>query len=93
MRNTRPFDVSVPRITDGSEPSTRLRTEEFELCWMKRVISPVPIEKPCQLMTAPGLLVMLRVLPCCAIDTWPLTTCGPTGFACACGSHAQDADE
>ena len=36
---------------------TRLRTLEAALCWMKHVVSLAPIEKPCQLIIAPGLLV------------------------------------
>src|SRR3989338_4523262 len=47
---------------------------------MKRVASFAPTEKPCQLMIAPGLLVMLSVLPCCAMTT-PLATLAPIGLA------------
>src|SRR5262249_29303460 len=87
MRNTLPLDVSVPSNSDGSGPTTRLRTLDAAFCWMKRVVSPPAIENPCQLMMAPGLLVMLSVAPCWEIATWPLTTCGPTGLPCAAGSH------
>ena len=50
-------------MTEGSEPMTRLRTLEAALCWVKRVVSPALMENPCQLMMAPGLLVMLSELP------------------------------
>src|ERR1039458_5638286 len=63
MRNTRPLDCSVPRILEGLLLMTRLSTEDEALCWTKRVISFAPIEKPCQLMMVPGVLVTLRVLP------------------------------
>ena len=42
---------------------TRLRTLDAAFCWMKRVVSLAPIENPCQLMIAPGLLVMTSELP------------------------------
>src|SRR5688572_24344672 len=62
IRNTRPFDCNVPRITEGSitpaDPVTRFSTAlEFD-CWMKRVISLAPIEKDCQLMIALGEFVI-----------------------------------
>ncbi len=62
-RKTRPFEVSAPRMTERSGPMTRLRTLEAALCWMNRVVSLAPIENPCQLMIAPGLLVMLSDRP------------------------------
>src|SRR5437867_10004148 len=49
---------------------------------MKRVTSPAPIEKPCQLMIEPGELVTLSVRASGrCIVTAPLTICGPVGFA------------
>jgi len=46
------------------------------------VTSPAPIEKPCQLMIAPGEFVTFRTLAFgCWKLTWPLTTWGPVGFA------------
>ena len=50
---------------------------------MKRVVSLAPIEKPCQLMIAPGLLVMLSDLPTVEKLACPATTVGPTPLACA----------
>lgn len=51
---------------------------------MKRVVSPAPMEKPCQLMTALGELVMLRVLGLGLVaETWPWTTSMPVGLALA----------
>jgi hypothetical protein len=80
MSATRPLDCSVPRICEGSTPVTRLSTLESALCCTKRVVSPAPMEKDCQLMMAPGVLVTVRVDPCLAIDAWPLTTDAPVGF-------------
>src|SRR5258706_12172908 len=49
---------------------------------MKRVTSPAPIEKPCQLMIEPGEFVTFRTLAFgCWKLTCPFTTCGPVGFA------------
>ena len=42
---------------------TRLSTAELADCWAKRVISLAPMEKFCQLMMVPGVLVTVRVLP------------------------------
>ena len=51
---------------------------------MKRVISPCPMEKPCQLMMEPGELVMASVAAFgCANPTCPATTCAPVGLASA----------
>src|SRR5258706_8967036 len=80
-RNTRPFDHSVPRITDGSCPTMRFRTALEVLCCWKRVASPAPIEKPCQLMIELGVLVTVRVLPTVLNDALPETTAGPVGLA------------
>jgi hypothetical protein len=61
-------------------PTTRFSTAESWLGWMKRVISLALIEKPCQLMIAFALLVMLSALPCVANVALPETTAGPVGF-------------
>src|SRR5688572_18777140 len=63
-------------------PVTRFNTELAADCWTKRVTSLAPIEKPCQLMIAPGEFVTFRTLAFgCWKLTCPLTTCGPVGFA------------
>ena len=81
IKKTLPFDCSCPRIEEGSAPTTRLSTAlDADCCW-KLVISLAPIEKLCQLMTAPGLLVIVRVLPAALKVAWPLTTTGATGLA------------
>ena len=50
-------------MDEGSAPTTRLSTAlEADCCW-NLVISLAPIEKLCQLMTAPGLLVIVSLLP------------------------------
>jgi hypothetical protein len=50
---------------------------------MKRVLSPWPIEKPCQLMMAPAELVTVMALPLVLNEAVPLITCGATGRAMA----------
>ncbi len=42
---------------------TRFRTALEPYCWIKRTASLLLIEKPCQLMIALGLLVIVRLLP------------------------------
>ena len=66
---------------DGSPPTTRFSTALVTDGWMKRVVSPAPIENRCQLMIAPAELVMLRTLPCWEAVADPLTTCMPVGLA------------
>src|SRR5512141_1871241 len=82
-RNTRPFDCRAPRISDGLTPTTRFKTELAADCWTKRVISFWAIEKFCQLMIEPGLLVMVSRLPLVLNTTLPLTTEKPDGLAVA----------
>jgi hypothetical protein len=77
-------------MLDDSDPVTRLSTDDAALFWMNRVISLDPTEKPCQLMMAFGLLVILSALPAALKDAVPLITVGPTGFACAAPAK-QDA--
>src|SRR5712691_7707668 len=84
-RNTRPLEESTPSITlCGTTPflpTTRLSTvEDPELC-RKRVISLTPIEKLCQLMIAPAVLVIVSVLPELAKEAPPEVTVPPVGLA------------
>ena len=83
-RNTRPFDCRRPRISDICGPVTRLSTALAALCWTNRTSSFGAIEKLCQLMTAPGVLVICSALAAglanCAA---PAATCGPVGNASA----------
>src|SRR5271170_3965806 len=81
IRNTRPFDCNVPRMIEGSMPVTRFNTALEADCWTKLVISPTPIENPCQLMIEPGVLVIVSDLPLLLNEAWPLTTVGCTGLA------------
>ena len=83
IRKTRPFDCKVPRMIEGSTPTTRLSTVLAADCWMKRVVSAAPIENCCQLMIAPGVLMTDNKPPLLVMLARPLTTVGPTGFAYA----------
>ena len=69
-------------MTLVSLPMTRLRVVEAALGWLKLTVSCLPIENPCQLMTA--LLedwLMLVVLPDCWMPAVPATTEPPVGPA------------
>ena len=61
--HTRPLELRVPSSTDGSLAMTRLRTLLAAEAWLKRVVSPAPMEKLFQLMMAPGELVTVSSLP------------------------------
>ena len=81
MRKTCPLDCRLPRIWLGLPPSTRLSTWLELLGWTKRVVSSAPMLNCCQLMTAPLLLVTVRVLPLVVNVAAPCTTCAPCGLA------------
>ena len=82
-RNTRPFDESMPLITEALASSTRLSTaDEAEGC-AKVVVLPAPMLKLCQLMIAPFELVTVSTLPAVAKLALPDTTAGPLGSICA----------
>src|SRR5262245_50987484 len=49
---TYPLAFKFPRICDGFASLIRFHTKEEELGWTKRVVSPIPILKLCQLMKA-----------------------------------------
>ena len=70
-------------MADVSWPVTRFNTALCAFCWMKRVSSSALTENPCQLMTAPGVLVTFRVLPLAAKVAAPLITAGLVGLAYA----------
>ena len=91
IRNTLPLDCRLPRMSEGSTPVTRFSTALEADCWRKLVASLAPMEKLCQLMMALGVLVMVSVAPCCWKLTWPLTTVGSVGLACALKAAAMEA--
>ena len=84
IRKTLPFETRRPRMADGSPPVTRFKTALFVDCWTKRVSSPRSMEKPCQLMMAPGELAMFRI-PAAGRErlAWPWAATPPVGLACA----------
>ena len=81
ISSTLPFDCRAPRITEGSPPVMRLSTALVVEGWMKRVVSLLPIEKPCQLIMALAELVMDMTLPLVLMAAVPLTTWGAVGMA------------
>src|SRR5580692_5138617 len=81
MRNTRPLELKFPRMIEGSVPMTRLSTVLAAVCWMNVVISLGAMENAPQLMMAPGVLVMMRLLPLDLNVALPDTTVGLPGLA------------
>ena len=55
---------------------------------MKRVISPAPTEKLCQLMMVLGVFVIENTLPCWLKVAWPATTCGSAGAGAGAAKQA-----
>src|SRR5450830_1858489 len=81
-RNTLPLAVKLPRMLDGSAPSTRLRTTELLLGCTKRTASPDAMLKLCQLMTAFCVDWLMVVLPATVLMLAPpAATTPPTGSA------------
>ncbi len=81
IRKTRPLAIRLPRICDGSWPTTRLSTVAVAPGWMKRVVSPGWMENCRQWMMALSPAVMFSVLPCCCTPTCPWITWWPVGLA------------
>ena len=82
IRKTRPFELSCPRILLASPPTTRLRMALAAFCCWMRTLSPAPMLNCCQLMMAPGVFWMLRVLAFGLVTVaWPAATCAPFGSA------------
>src|SRR5512140_3511464 len=84
---TPPLEDRVPRMLEGSLPTTRLSTWLAALGCSKRTLFCVPMEKLFQLTTAFGLLVIVILLPLVTIPAVPLITAAPVG-SCA---HAEPA--
>ena len=87
-RNTRPFDCRLPKMEDTLCVVTRLSTALALVGCVKRVVSPAPMEKPCQLIMVLGALVTVRVVPLVTNIALPFITVGPMGLAHACEPHA-----
>src|SRR5450830_1157622 len=81
-RNTLPLAVKLPRMLDGSAPSTRLRTTELLLGCTKRTASPDAMLKLCQLMAAFCVDWLMVVLPATVLMLAPpAATTPPKGSA------------
>ncbi len=61
-RNTFPFAVKVPRMLDGSAPSTRLSATELLFGCKKLTASPLPILKLSQLSETFWLVCLMFML-------------------------------
>ncbi len=89
-RNTLPFALKLPRMTDGSAPSTRLSATELLPGWTKRTLWPAPILKLCQSMTTFALdwLMTILLVPVLIVAA-PAVTTPPVGdWAPALAAHA-----
>src|SRR3954470_9022147 len=83
-RNTRPLAERLPKIADGSAPSTRLSATELLVGCLNCTDSPAAMPKPCQLMVVFALpCVMVVVLPLVVMVAVPAATTPPDGAACS----------
>ena len=98
---TWPLLVRLPKIADGSLPTTRLSTLlAAPACW-KCTPWAAPMEKLCQFRIAPALFFTVICVPWVATLAWPCTTCRPEGrplcrprapvWACSHGGVASSA--
>src|SRR3990172_4961119 len=82
IRNTLPLADRLPRMLEGSEPSTRLSAIELLLGWTNWTASLCPMLKLCQLIATfwlDWLMVILPGLP--AMLALPADTAPPVGRA------------
>ncbi|MOA16197.1 hypothetical protein D3C78_1363960 [compost metagenome] len=83
-RNTLPLADRLPRMLDGSPPTTRLSATALALGWTKRTASPAPMLKLCQLIAAFWLPCTMVVLPAAEeMLAEPAVTTPPVGSASA----------
>src|SRR5450631_4286323 len=81
-RNTLPFADRLPRMLEGSAPSTRLSATELLLGCANCTASADPMLKPCQLIAAFWLVWVIVVLPGVeAMLALPADTAPPMGRA------------
>ena len=89
IRNTWPFEVRRPMISDICPPSTRLSTELCADCWMKLTVLDWPMEKVCQLMMELGVEFTVMVLPMVEIFPAPAANCPAVGSCAQAAEPAQ----
>ena len=86
--NSTPFGLSshtwplldrLPRMWDGSCPTTRFSTLLLADGCTKRTASCAPMENCCQFSSAPAVLVTVSWRPWVCSVAWPCTTCRPDG--------------
>ena len=78
---TWPLLDRLPKISEGSLPSTRLSTLLAASGWAKCTVLPAPMENCCQFNSALAELVTVSRLALAASVAWPCTTCRPVGSA------------
>ena len=83
-RKTLPLADRLPKMPEGSGPSTRLSATELLPGWAKRTASFGAIPKLCQLrITLPVDCVIVVRAPLVTMPALPATTTPPAGAACA----------
>src|SRR6185295_15969090 len=81
-RNTLPLADRLPKMFDGSDPSTRLRATELLLGCTNLTASACPMLKPCQLIATFWLDWLIVMLPApLAMLAPPADTAPPDGRA------------
>ena len=89
-RKTLPLADKLPKILEGSLPTTRFSATELLPGWTNCTVWPAPIPKLCQLMTVLALdCVMVVALPLLVMFATPAATTPPTGEACATAPKAR----
>src|SRR5690349_153006 len=85
VRNTWPFAVRRPKISDGTPPTTRLSATEEAPGWLKFTCAPTPMENESQLMMARWLdwSICMTPAPGVEIVAVPDMTLPPVGRSVA----------
>src|SRR5437870_5330457 len=79
-----PLEDRLPKMAEGSAPTTRLSATELAPGCAKRTLSPAAMPKLCQLSTRLLLVCVIVVFePLPLIEPAPPATTPPTGAACA----------
>ena len=89
--HTWPLLLRLPKMADGSLPTTRLSTLLAAPGCSNRTLLPAPMENCCQFSSALAELVTVMRLPWVSTDAWPCTTCQPVGKAPAPAAPAGPA--
>src|SRR5215813_3057424 len=76
-----PLALRLPRICEGFGSLMRFQTIDEDEGWAKIVLSPRPMLKLCQLITARSEVLIVRIEPAVLKVALPWPTVPPTGLA------------